>query len=411
MKKISKNVYYHIDFWHRLIIFGSGNIPRYIPKEPEKIHINDDSYVQNCYTYNFAPWSKEYVTEIIICKGIKKIGAYAFSGMTAVHKVKIAGTVEFIGKGCFKECSLISEIEFANDKAEIHPTAFLGVDLGTLKFKKKKADGLVLLESGLYHIERGELLIGADRKEVRVERWAEVINPYAFACHNNVEKVVCPDSLEIIGVSAFEDCKNLREISAVPDNCVIGKNSLRGTEKVRVFRTDRYEGNIKEERPIVAISEQGTGYLQNGEFIFYTENVDTSIDPTVFYQHQDLIDIKGGENFMIGLRATGDVVYADDIRYENIFEDFLEPAIFGKCHKWKNVCQIAAGKTVAAALREDGTVYCTAAQNPNLTLELLEDIVYIELDKNDVLYAANKEGKVIKIIYDNKNEGYQSCYQ
>ncbi len=410
VKRISKNVYYFIDCFNRLIVFGKGNIPSYLPKEPQEIEMYDDSYLQRCYTHHYAPWSKDYITEVIICKGIKIIGAYAFSGMSSIHKVRIAGTVEFVGKGCFKECSLISEIILENDTIEIHPTALLGVGVEVLKFKKRDPGKLLFVESGLYNVEREELLIGADRDIVVIENRTEVINPYAFANHNKVKKIVCPDSLQTICKSAFEDCKALRKIENIPKDCVIGKHALRGTDQVVVSYQDEYIGKIKEERPKVAITEHGSLHLQNGKVKFYESEKDSNIDPTIFYGVDDLIDIKGGSDFIIGLRANGDVVYADDIRYENIFDEFTDSFSIddytglGKCHKWKKVCQITAGSEVAAGLREDGTVYCTAAKNVNVTMEFLNDIVYIELTQNDQLYAVKENGEIVRMDFSECGE-------
>lgn len=405
INKIGKNVFYTIDPFHRLIIFGKGFIPNYLPKEPQTIRVEDTGFESSCFTYRYAPWSKDYVTEIIICRGIKRIGASAFSGMTAVHRVSIAGTVESVGKGSFKECSLISKMVFENDKAEIHPTALLGIDLCALKFKHKADEGLLVEESGLYHASRKELLIGANRHEIVIRDGTEVVNPYAFASHEKVRTVRCPDSLEIIGVSAFENCTSLKEIRGLSAECVLGRNSLHGTNAVRVYYDDSYLGSISEERPKVAISEHGSGHLRNGEFVFFAASDKTNIDPSVFYRYQDLIDIQGGENFLIGLRANGEVIYSDDRRCSEFFDIFDDSCSFetydwlGRCHNWKEVCQIAAGKYIAAALREDGKVYCTGNRSGNVTIEFLNDIIYIEMNDMDVLSAVKANGEITRIDF------------
>lgn len=71
-----------------------------------------------------TPWDREFLTEVIIEKGITKIGAYAFSGFVGLKEVSFPDTLETIGKGAFQNCKSLTSIKMPNSVRKIQTKAF-----------------------------------------------------------------------------------------------------------------------------------------------------------------------------------------------------------------------------------------------------------------------------------------------
>lgn len=365
IKRLKKDVYYLIDFRHRLLIFGRGGIPDYAPVTDLK---------------KKPPWAGMYYKEVIIKRGITHIGAYAFYGNDFMKRIKIAETVR-----------------------DIHPTSLMNIHLDSVIIEKKTENEhrMEVTDSGLYDNYENELICARDEVHVKIREGTETIHPFAFAFHQNTEIVECPASLQRIGVSAFEGCKNLKEICRVPAEAVLGKKALKETSGVRIY----FDKNVPKRRvdeiyPKAVVTEHGRGLLVNGEFRFFASENVVNIDPTKFYRCRDLIDIKGGKDFMIGLRANGKVIYADTNAETDIFDLYREPfrfeqySSFERLKGWKNIRQIDADGEIAAGLCEDGTVYCTNTENENEPIKNMKEIVFVQV-KNGRIQGVRADGECI----------------
>lgn len=339
LNRASEHIFWRIDRKKRLIIFGCGDIPEYAPASGYR---------------NEPPWKGLEFNEVVIGKGI----------------------------------------------TDVPPTALAGIDLDAviLAGAERRRDGLEMEESGLYNHRRKKLLLASNQKRVAILEGTVDVHPFAFAFHQKVETVECPSSLQRIGVSAFEGCKKLRSIYRLPADAVIGSKALKGTSGVRVY-FDRYHVKRKlcEFYPRTAITKHGRGFLMNGEFTFFASEDSPNIDPTKFYRYQDLIDIKGGDDFLLGLRANGEVVYEE---FRGVPErrrvDFEECFQFDRLMGWKNIVQIDAAGDVAAGLSKDGTVFCTKAENEDQPLENLTDIISIQV-KDGGINAVRSDWTVVQI--------------
>ena len=59
--------------------------------------------------------------------------------------------------------------------------------------------------------KKANLIIGC--KNSKIEQGIRVINKYAFAHHQDLEKIELPDTVRTISKCAFLDCQNLKEIN------------------------------------------------------------------------------------------------------------------------------------------------------------------------------------------------------
>lgn len=416
--QVMGHVYYRIDNRRRLFIFGYGGIPEYAPKFIE------DEEDEIFGFYNRPPWEDEFYTEVIICPGITRIGRYAFHNAESIQSVKMADTVTQIGVGCFRgctdleyvklsrnltyipknvfrDCSNISRFIISGKMQDMHPTAFIGVDLSSFEFVRDKR--WEIRSAGLYDTESKELMIGKNRKHIKIEESTVGIAPYAFAYHDKVENVECTESMEYIGHSAFEGCHNLKNVYQLSGKTVIGIKAFRMTSGLRVhYISSVPKRRIEQTIPKVAVCDQGAGYLKNGEFTFYAFEHNLDLDPTNFYCYQDLADLKAGKDFIVGLRANGTVIFAqakektENYRGPICMEEY---SLFERMRGWNQVIQIVVTETQVAALREDGMIYWSELENENIPMNLWEGIVYIDI--KDTLIGAKENGEVVRYkVYD-----------
>lgn len=355
-KSITKTVFWKIDGKKRLILFGHGGIPGYAP---------GSEY------FSQPPWKGLEFEQVVIGKGI----------------------------------------------TDIHPTALLGIDLDDVILEKegRRGDGLEITEAGLYNHFKKELLIGRDQKRVKIPEGTVDINPFAFAFHQKVKEIECPSSLERMGVSAFECCKNLKYIYRIPAEAVIGVRALKGTSGVKVYYDKNPARKIHEMHPKTALTNYGRGFLMNGEFIFFESKNEKNIDPTKFYRCRDLINLKGGEDFLIGLRANGEVIYEKVNPFSGVFDYYGGPfrfeqhSSFDRLRGWKNIKEIAVAGNTAAGLCEDGTVFCTEAEDENQPLEGITDGIALEV-KDGRIYVVCQDWSMVRIAGEEKEDEESLLY-
>lgn len=358
-ERVTKTVFWRIDNKKRLILFGHGGIPGYAPSA---------EYIQ------YPPWKEKEFDQVIVGRGI----------------------------------------------TDIHPMAFLGIDLEDviLEQEGKRGDGLEINEAGLYNRFKKELLIGRDQKRVVIPNGTVDISPFAFAFHQKIEEIVCPFSLQRICVSAFEGAKSLKYIYRIPSEAIMGIRALNGTTGVKIY----YDKNpvkrtILEMYPRTAITKYGRAFLMNGEFTYYESQTEINIDPTKFYRCKNLVDIKGGEDFLIGLCADGAVIYEKAspalkaLDYQKgpfQFAQYKQYSCFDKLREWKNIREIAVAGNIAAGLCEDGRVFCTASNDENQPIEGITDAISMEV-KDGKIYIVRADWTLVRMIGKGDEKEDEEC--
>lgn len=342
--EITETTFWRIDRKQRLILFGHGGIPGFAPAFGYCMEV---------------PWKGKEFHTVVIGKGI----------------------------------------------TDVHPTALIGVDLDNVVIEDegRRGDGLVITEAGLYNRYTKELLIGRDKEEVIIAEGTVDINPFAFAYHQKIKVIECPSSLLRIGVAAFEGCKNLQYIYRIPSGAIIGRKALKDTSGVRIyFDRNLVQRKIYEIRPKSALTEHGRGFLMNGEFIFFASDEQVNIDPTKFYRCKDLIDIKGGKSFLLGLRSNGEVLYetigtpSDVSSFYHAPFRFLQDSSFDRLRGWKGIVETKVIGDVAVGLTEDGLVYCTESEYDNEPMKDISDVIGLEVFEEGI-YGVQSDWSIVYI--------------
>ena len=137
-------------------------------------------------------------SEIIIPEGIVEIEEMAFEGVDSIRYVKCPSTLTKIGGRAFARCVNLEEIEVPVD-----------VDMDSSVFH-----GCRILCNRDFLVVGGHLLSAAlQDSEIIIPEGVRVICREAFDnVRNTLRSVTMPESVEIIGESAFSDCALLKKV-------------------------------------------------------------------------------------------------------------------------------------------------------------------------------------------------------
>lgn len=145
-------------------------------------------------------WYKgdSYIKEVVVPEGIKRIGPYAFAGLTALTKITLPSTLETIDYGAFIGCTALENVVGIENVKFINQSAFQNSALsGTLDFKN-----------------------------------AVAIADYAFAS-TNVSTVKLSDSTQSVGAYAFSNNKELVTLTINADKLKLGKYAFSDCPKLQ----------------------------------------------------------------------------------------------------------------------------------------------------------------------------------
>ena len=157
-----------------------------------------------------------YITDVIVCEGITKIGDYAFGGGTGLKKFKIASTVKEVGINSFMMCNGLEEITI--------PSTVKTVNLGAFqdcKFLKK-----VSVKKGVEKLEGVTFCNCTSLKSVSIPSSVTTIKKSTFWDCRSLTSVSIPNSVTTIGDNAFGSCTSLTSVSIPNSVTTIGDNAF-----------------------------------------------------------------------------------------------------------------------------------------------------------------------------------------
>ncbi|MBQ7356615.1 MAG: leucine-rich repeat protein [Clostridia bacterium] len=189
----------------------------------------------------------DLITEVIIPEGIKKIGSYAFAGLTGLTKVVLPSTLETIDYGAFYGCTSLKTVEGIENVKFINQRAFEYCDIaGSLNLRDAIAvsDYAFASNKNLTSISLGDKLqsIGAHAFEnnssaesITIASDIVKLGAYVFSgCSALTEMSV---NSAVIPTGAFNECASLTSITIGRDVAVIGEYAFKGT-KIASFEVD-----------------------------------------------------------------------------------------------------------------------------------------------------------------------------
>ena len=204
-----------------------------------------ESY-ESGWTLN-TPWChyQNSITMIIIDKGIKNIGNYAFSGCFNLVSVKISNSVTSIGKYSFEACVKLTNITIPNSVKSIGGFAFYSCfGLKSISIPKSVVR---IGESAFYGC--------SGLTKITIPNSVASIENRVFSNCSGLTSVIIPNSVTSIGREAFFACLGLTDITL--------PNSITSIGEMAFFRcTELTEITIKATTP-PSVYDSGSFYRIN----------------------------------------------------------------------------------------------------------------------------------------------------
>ena len=88
---------------------------------------------------------------------------------------------------------------------------------------------------------------------------------------------------------------------------------------------------------------------------------------------------------------------------------FEQHSSFDRLRGWKNIKEIAVAGNTAAGLCEDGTVFCTEAEDENQPLEGITDGIALEV-KDGRIYVVCQDWSMVRIAGEEKEDEESLLY-
>ena len=171
------------NFSYKLYIEGSGEMPA-------MSNGKDVAFGYQAGFFNAAGSNKAkgnlvvpYVTDVIICEGVKSIGAYALFLGVNINNIQIARTVETIDSHAFAYCKL-PNLKIPSSVKIIGDNAFHYTILNDVK-----------IPEGVEEIE------------------------HAAFCDSSMTSLIIPSTVRKVGSAAFSSCSLLKEVYIYTEEC------------------------------------------------------------------------------------------------------------------------------------------------------------------------------------------------
>ena len=197
------------------------------------------------------------VTKIIVPKGITTINPKAFKGCDKLVSIRLADTIEEIGREAFAECSSLEEIVLPKNLRVLEKFTFqnctslkeVTVQEGTgrisidaffrctslEKFMVSEGNERLCSINDILYNKKKTILLNVPQKhkesEVTVIDGTRKIDRYAFSGCKCIHKVILPDSLEEISDAAFSG-SSIKKIVFPQALYTIGKHTFTGCSQL-----------------------------------------------------------------------------------------------------------------------------------------------------------------------------------
>lgn len=158
------------------------------------------------YDLDYPGWYDYPFTTVIIEAGVTEIGDYAFDHSRSLTSVSIADTVEMIGQRAFSYSELLTAV--------VIPASVRKVDMDSFYYCTALADVQILGENVL--VDTNAFYNTPFLNNLTDEQGFAIYNGILLKYSGPGGEVVIPDTVQIIGGGAFNECVDMTAVT-IPD--------------------------------------------------------------------------------------------------------------------------------------------------------------------------------------------------
>ena len=202
----------------------------------------------NCYGKGLAgAFNGSELKRVVLPKGTKNVGMYAFGGSKNLVEVVVPECVERIDEYAFNSCSALRSFKMPSAVEEISPYMFSGCgalanigdisaisNIGEYAFKDCRslvgdANDLKFKLCSLDSIPNGLFSGCPEISDIEFSNELSYIGKSAFNGCSNIKSLLFPNTLKRIETSAFADCTSLEAFNCPTSLESVNANSFSGT--------------------------------------------------------------------------------------------------------------------------------------------------------------------------------------
>ena len=228
---------------YNLVIEGTGTMGALMTTEGNNItgatgwHKSTAMYMMGASDTCIMP----YVSKIVVGKGIKNIGGYAFGGDTGLKKVILSSEITSIDEYAFMYCTNLTSIKIPENVKSIGIQAFdrcasltsvtipsSVTSIGARAFEECTSLSSVTIPSSVKSIGNYAFYKCTSLSSVTIPNGVTNIGDSAFAECTSLSSVTIPNSVTSIGSLAFDSCESLSKVKVLATNATVGILTFRG---------------------------------------------------------------------------------------------------------------------------------------------------------------------------------------
>ena len=240
---------------YNLVIEGTGTMGALMTTDGSNItgatgwHKSSAIYMMGASDTCIMP----YVSKIVVGKGIKNIGRYAFGGDTGLKKVILSSEITSIDEYAFMYCTNLTSIKIPENVTSIGVNAF---------FKCTSLTSITI-PNGVTSIEDGTFVECTNLTSITIPSSVTSIGRYAFRECKSLTSITIPNGVTSIEDGTFVECTNLTSITlpssviSIEDRTFYRCTSL---SKIKVLATN---ATVGDDATFVALASNSKIYVLN----------------------------------------------------------------------------------------------------------------------------------------------------
>ena len=165
---------------------------------------------------DYAFYGCSSLTSVNIPNSVITIGGDAFYGCSSLTSVNLPESLISIGGGAFRKCSSLTSLKIPNSVTRIDNSIFEGCSSLTEINVSDDNINYTSIDGILYNKEKYTIIrypSNKDHKEYNIPNSVTIIGWSAFENCSNLTSVNIPESVITIGSSAFRDCSSLTNVN------------------------------------------------------------------------------------------------------------------------------------------------------------------------------------------------------